>query len=85
MEIHVISGEDGAMPYRHAPRPTRPLSWQGYLLAILAVAACTVAGKLLTSFDLSITVMVFLLGVILVALRAAGDRPSWRRFSVPLP
>ncbi len=35
------------------------------------VAVCTVIGRFLTAFDLATTVMVYLLGVILIALRAS--------------
>jgi two-component system, OmpR family, sensor histidine kinase KdpD len=72
IDVHVITGEEGSTPHRIASRPPRTLHWQGYLLAVLVVAVCTAAGRLLTGLDLSITVMVYLIGVILVALR--GNR-----------
>lgn len=72
IDVHVITGEEGTAA-RHTGIPSRRvLPWRGYLLAVLVVAACTAVGKGLTAFDLSTTVMVFLLGVILVALR--GNR-----------
>lgn len=69
IDVHVISGEEGAPPRHAGIRPPRELPWRLYLLAVGAVALCTAAGKLVTAFDLSSTVMVYLLGVIGVALR----------------
>ena len=71
MDVHVITGEEGAAPRPSAVRVRRVFTWQDHLLALLVVAACTVVGKLLTAFGLSTTVMIYLVGVILVALRGS--------------
>jgi len=68
VDVHVISGEEVTLPRHAGIRPPRELPWRLYLLAGVVVALCTVIGKLLT-LDLSTTVMVYLLGVIAVALR----------------
>jgi two-component system sensor histidine kinase KdpD len=68
VDVHVISGEEVTLPRHAGIRPPRELPWRFYLLAGVVVALCTVIGKLLT-LDLSTTVMVYLLGVIAVALR----------------
>jgi two-component system sensor histidine kinase KdpD len=72
IDVHVITGEEGAAPRPSPLRARRELPWRAYLLAVLVVALCTIVGKLLTAFDLSTTVMVYLVGVILVGLR--GNR-----------
>ncbi len=70
IDVHVITGKDGPTPHHVVTRPAQQvLPWRTYLLAVLAVAACTGVGELLTAFDLSTTVMVYLLGVVGVALR----------------
>lgn len=69
IDVHVITGEEGATP-RHAGGGRRAaMSGSTYLLALAAVAACTAVGQLLTGFDVSTTAMVYLLGVVAVALR----------------
>jgi two-component system sensor histidine kinase KdpD len=68
VDVHVISGEEVTLPRHAGIRPPRELPWRLYLLAGAVVALCTVVVKLLT-LDLSTTVMVYLLGVIAVALR----------------
>ena len=68
VDVHVISGEEVTLPRHAGIRPPRELPWRLYLLAGVVVALCTVVGKLLT-LDLSTTVMVYLLGVIAIALR----------------
>jgi two-component system sensor histidine kinase KdpD len=69
IDVHVISGEEGALPRHAGIRPPRELPWRLYLLTGVVVALCTAVGELLTAVDLSTTVMVYLLGVIAVALR----------------
>ncbi len=69
IDVHVITGEEGVPPHHAGVRRPREVPWRLYLLAVAVVALCTVAGKLLTAFDLSSTIMVYLLGVIGVALR----------------
>ena len=69
IDVYVITGEEGATPRHGSRRPRQVLPWKGYLLAVLTVALCTAVGKLLAGPDLSTTVMVYLLGVIAVALR----------------
>jgi len=69
IDVHVISGQEGPTPRRAMASRPREFPWKAYLLAMLVVAACTAVGELLTKFDLSNTVMVYLLGVIVVALR----------------
>ncbi len=69
LDVHVISGEEGAPAPPTGIRVSRGLPWQHYFSAVAVVGLCTVAGKLVTVFDLSSTVMVYLLGVIAIALR----------------
>ncbi len=69
IDVYVITGEEGAAPRRTTTPSPQELPWKIYLLAVLVVAVCTAVGELLTGFDLSNTVMVYLLGVIVVALR----------------
>jgi two-component system, OmpR family, sensor histidine kinase KdpD len=69
IDVYVISGEEGTAPRPTAPRQPRAVAWAPYLLAGLVVALCTGAGCFLRKLDLSNTVMVYLLGVIAVALR----------------
>ena len=71
IDVHVITGEEGEAPHHAAATPHRPLPWQSYLLAMVVVAACTSVGKVLTAYDLSITVMIYLLGVLFVGLRGS--------------
>ncbi len=68
IDVHVISGEEGTPPPHTGIRPPRKLPWHLYVLAVVVVVVCTAIGRLLTTFDLSTTVMVYLLGVIAVAL-----------------
>jgi two-component system sensor histidine kinase KdpD len=68
IDVHVISGDEGTPPRPAGVRLPRELPWQLYLLAGMVVAICTAVGKLLTTLDLSTTVMVYLMGVIAVAL-----------------
>jgi len=68
IDVHVISGDEGTPPRPVGVRLPRELPWRFYLLAVVVVAICTAVGKLLTTLDLSTTVMVYLLGVIAIAL-----------------
>jgi two-component system sensor histidine kinase KdpD len=69
IDVYAISGEEGPAPQRmHArSRPTVP--WRHYLLAVLVVGLSTAVGHLSTGPDLSILVMIYLVGVIAVALQ----------------
>jgi len=73
IDVHVVSGDPGPSPPRRADgRPRRPRPewpWRNYVLSVLIVAACTGVGKLLATFYLSTTVLVYLLGVMLIALQ----------------
>jgi two-component system sensor histidine kinase KdpD len=75
IDVHVISGEEGASPRRAGVRAPREVPWRLYLLAVLVVALCTAVGELLALLPqsaaamVSTTVMVYLLGVIAIALR----------------
>lgn len=68
IDVYVISGEEAVAPHQGVPRPRPRVGWRSYAAALLAVAACTGVGALLAGLDLSNIVMVYLLGVIGVAL-----------------
>jgi two-component system sensor histidine kinase KdpD len=68
IDVYVISGEEATAPRQGMPRSRRRVCWAHYAAAVLAVAACTGIGKFLAALDLSNIVMVYLLGVIGVAL-----------------
>jgi two-component system sensor histidine kinase KdpD len=75
MDVFVISGEaaEGAEPARPAGRPR---DWRGYAFAAAVVAVATLlSGAMLGRFDRLNLVMVYLLGVVLVATRH-GRGPS---------
>jgi len=75
-DVYVISGEESAnVPYA-APRLRRGVAWLPYVRAAGIVALCTgLAWIMFPSFDLSNLIMVYLLGVVLVASRS-GPGPS---------
>ncbi|HEY4310331.1 MAG TPA: sensor histidine kinase KdpD [Pirellulales bacterium] len=76
IDVYVISGdseEPSAVRQRSTPAPFHPLA---YLGALVTVAACTGAGWLMQDrFALSNLIMVYLLGVIVVAVQF-GRGPS---------
>ncbi len=75
IDLYVIAGEDTGDERRPAPPPAPP-NWAGYLWAAAAIAGCTLLGALLSrTFDRTNVAMVYLLAVVLVALRY-GRGPS---------
>jgi two-component system sensor histidine kinase KdpD len=70
-DVYVISGEEpAAIPYV-APRRPRGLRWRPYARAAGIVALCTaLAWAMFPFFELSNLIMVYLLGVVLVASRS---------------
>jgi two-component system sensor histidine kinase KdpD len=76
IDVYVISGSAEDEPARTRPRAPVRGRWRGFGLAILAVAACSaVAAPLAGRFALANLIMVYLFGVIVVALRA-GRGPA---------
>ncbi len=73
--VHGGSGEDaGAGPA--SPGPARAIGWAGYAWAVATVAACTAITALMSRrLELSNLVMVYLVGVVIVATRS-GRGPS---------
>jgi two-component system, OmpR family, sensor histidine kinase KdpD len=77
IDVYVISGgrEDGSAPAT-VERPALATDWRAYGLAVAVVAAATAVAWLLLPFsELSNLVMVYLLGIIAVAMRT-GRGPS---------
>jgi len=77
IDVFVVSGgrEDGTPPVR-VERRVLPTDWRAYGLAVGVVAAATGLAWLLSPFsELSNVVMVYLLGIIVVAMRT-GRGPS---------
>lgn len=70
-DVYVISGEESPnVPYV-APRPRRGVGWLPYARATGIVALCTgLAWIMFPYFELSNLIMVYLLGVVLVASRS---------------
>src|SRR5262249_15044904 len=77
IDVFVISGEpDVPRPARLLARGPRPADWPSYAVAIGVVAACTaVAWAAFGRFEPANLVMVYLLGVVAVAVRF-GRGPS---------
>jgi len=76
IDVFVISGDFEQLPRARQRSTPAPSSALAYLGALLAVAACTGAGFLMfPQFDLSNIIMVYLLGVITVAVQF-GRGPS---------
>jgi two-component system sensor histidine kinase KdpD len=76
IDVYVITGErEVAEPGRLRPRP-HATDWAGYATAVGVVAFCTtLAWLLFPAFEMANLVMVYLLGVVLVAARW-GHGPS---------
>ena len=70
-DVYVISGEESPnVPYA-APRLRRAVGWQPYARAVGIVTLCTgLAWIMFPYFELSNLIMVYLLGVVLVASRS---------------
>ena len=70
-DVYVISGEESPnVPYA-APRQRRAVGWQPYARAVGIVTLCTgLAWIMFPYFELSNLIMVYLLGVVLVASRS---------------
>jgi two-component system, OmpR family, sensor histidine kinase KdpD len=68
IDIYVITGESGSSPRPMQVTRRRPVPWWIYGLAILTVAICTLLGLILPGLNQSNVVMIYLLGVIAVAL-----------------
>jgi two-component system sensor histidine kinase KdpD len=76
VDVYVISGSAEDEPARAKPRAPVRDRWRGFGFAILAVAACSaVAAPLAGRFALANLIMVYLFGVLVVALRA-GRGPA---------
>jgi two-component system sensor histidine kinase KdpD len=70
-DIYVISGEESASVPYVAPRRPRGVRWLPYVRATGIVALCTtLAWVMFPFFELSNLIMVYLLGVVLVASRS---------------
>ncbi len=70
VDVHVIRGDAGEERSRPRTPPRLHSPWSNYLRAMLPVAVCTaVAGLMHPYFDLSNLIMVYLLGVMVVAVR----------------
>ncbi len=77
IDVYVISGEhEGAAPIESERRLPAPVDWPAYLRAAGAVALATgVAWLMFPLFELANLVMVYLLGIVAVAMRQ-GRGPS---------
>jgi len=76
IDVHVISGDPGAAPQKDEDEPERRSAWPDYLLgAELVVVATAVAAVADTVLALPDIVMVYLVAIILTALRV-GRGPS---------
>ncbi len=70
VDVHVIRGDVGDERSRPRTPPRLRSPWSNYLRAMVPVAVCTaVAGLMHPYFDLSNLIMVYLLGVMVVAVR----------------
>ena len=68
INVLVITGESGPTPRPLRRPPPRQTTWRAYGLALLIVALCTGLGHVLPGLDQSNVVMIYLLGVIAMAL-----------------
>ena len=70
IDVYVIKGDAEPARITRASAIDIPVRWQGYLWAVLTVAVCTTVALLLrTTFGLANLVMLYLLGVAIVAAR----------------
>ncbi|HEY5311202.1 MAG TPA: DUF4118 domain-containing protein, partial [Pirellulales bacterium] len=76
IDVYVISGESDTPRPRHRPAAVKASAGLGYLLAMVVVVLCTLLGQLMhPHFALANIIMVYLLGVVAVAMRL-GRGPS---------
>jgi two-component system, OmpR family, sensor histidine kinase KdpD len=76
IDVYVISGAREDVPAPARGRRAPPADWQAYVIAVGAVAVSTGAAWLLAPVsELSNVVMVYLLGIVIVAMRT-GRGPS---------
>jgi two-component system sensor histidine kinase KdpD len=76
IDVYVISGGREDLPSPALRRPARATDWQAYAIAVSAVAVSTGVAWLLAGVaELSNVVMVYLLGIVAVAMRT-GRGPS---------
>ena len=76
IDIHVIRGEEGQTWHQQVVKHPRKVRWTPYLLALGGLAACTGACfAMYPYFELANLIMVYLLGVIVVAL-SLGRLPA---------
>lgn len=76
IDVYVITGEGNAIKPRRSNKIRRTSKWSSYLIALAQVVLCTLVGKgLLPHLELSNIVMIYLLGVVFVALRS-GRGPT---------
>jgi two-component system, OmpR family, sensor histidine kinase KdpD len=76
IDVYVITGEAGESRPMIAPALTRTARWPAYGFAVAGVAACTaVAWFMAPYFDIANLIMVYLLGIVVIATRY-GRGPS---------
>jgi two-component system sensor histidine kinase KdpD len=76
IDIHVVSAEKAAAAPAPVSRPVTPTAWAPYVEALAVVAACTgIAWLMYPHLALSNLIMVYLLGVVAVAMRS-GRAPT---------
>uniref|UniRef100_UPI0035B3BE1A DUF4118 domain-containing protein n=1 Tax=Chitinimonas sp. TaxID=1934313 RepID=UPI0035B3BE1A len=70
LDLYLVGIDDTVRPTLEAPGPRLPIVWRGYVAAAAAVAITTaLAAALLSVFELANVIMVFLLAVVLIAIR----------------
>lgn len=70
LDLYLVGVDESVRPAPEPTSPRPPVYWLGYVAAALSVAVTTaLAALLLSVFELSNVVMVFLLAVVLVAIR----------------
>jgi two-component system sensor histidine kinase KdpD len=76
IDVYVITGEAGESQPLRAMAPARTNRWLAYAFATLGITACTaVAWLMAPHFDIANLIMVYLLGVVVIATRY-GRGPS---------